>query len=114
MTSTEVVKDRPPNNRDPRAAEIELYAPFLLRQIEIIEPEVIVPLGRFATDFVLGRLGDESADRQISQIHGQRIEVEAPHGQVIVLPSFHPAAAFYTQGRRKALQADFGTLKQLL
>lgn len=111
---TNVVKDRPPGNRDPRVGEIELYAPFLLRQIKVIEPGVIVPLGRFATDFVLNRLADRDTDRRISQIHGQPIEIGAQYGQVVVIPMFHPAAAFYTQGRRQALHEDFQTLKQFL
>jgi DNA polymerase len=111
---TNVVKDRPPENRDPRAAEIELYAPFLLRQIRVIEPDVIVPLGRFATDFVLNRFAERDTDRRISQLHGQPIEIEAGYGPVVVLPMFHPAAAFYAQGRREALEEDFQTLKQYL
>ncbi|MFN2292394.1 MAG: uracil-DNA glycosylase family protein, partial [Anaerolineae bacterium] len=111
---TNVVKDRPPENRDPRAAEIQLYAPFLLRQIQAIEPDVIVPLGRFATDFVLDRFANRDADRRISQIHGQPLEIEAGYGQVAVIPMFHPAAAFYAQGRREALQEDFQTLEQYL
>ncbi|HEX6386546.1 MAG TPA: uracil-DNA glycosylase [Anaerolineae bacterium] len=68
---TNVVKDRPPENRDPTVAEIELYAPFLARQIEIIEPKVIATLGRFAMDFILEQFDMPEKGQKISQMHGK-------------------------------------------
>jgi uracil-DNA glycosylase family 4 len=71
---TNVVKDRPPDNRDPTAGEIELYAPFLLRQIEIIQPDVIVTLGRFAMDFILEQFNLPEKKQKISDLHGKVLE----------------------------------------
>jgi uracil-DNA glycosylase len=111
---TNVLKDRPPGNRDPRADEIDVYSPFLLRQVSILKPEVIVTLGRFAMNFVLDQFGGQVSDRRITQIHGQPLDIEAPHGRVVLLPMFHPAATFYGGGRREALEEDFQTLKEYL
>ncbi|RPI52827.1 MAG: uracil-DNA glycosylase, partial [Chloroflexi bacterium] len=88
---TNVVKDRPPGNRDPVAPEIKLYGPFLVRQIEIIQPRVIATLGRFALAFVLTHLGSDVRPR-ITDLHGQPIDLQAPYGPVSVVPLFHPAS----------------------
>lgn len=109
---TNVVKDRPPENRDPRVGEIELYAPFLVRQIEIVRPRVIVTLGRFATEFVLGHFGRKAG--KIGEMHGQEIEVEAAHGPVTIVPMYHPAAAFYVEGRQETMEEDFQVLRKYL
>jgi DNA polymerase len=109
---TNVLKDRPPNNRDPHVAEIELYAPFLLRQIEIIKPRVIATLGRFAMDFVLELYDLPQQGRRIGDLHGQVLEAEAPHGEVAVVPLYHPAAAFYNQDLRPTMEEDFQVLQR--
>lgn len=114
---TNVVKDRPPDNRDPRAAEIELYTPFLLRQIEIIEPRVVATLGRFAMEFMLEQFEVPQRGRRISDLHGQPLEVEAPfgaEGKVTLMPLFHPAVALYNQNQRGTLEADFRVLKRYI
>lgn len=109
---TNVVKDRPPGNRDPHVGEVELYAPFLMRQIRTIRPRVIVALGRFATDLILDHFDRET--QKIGELHGREIEVEASYGPVTVVPMFHPAAAFYVDGRRETMQNDFQILKKYL
>lgn len=114
---TNVVKDRPPDNRDPRAAEIELYTPFLLRQIKIIEPRVIATLGRFAMDFMLEQFDVPERGRRISDLHGQPLEVEVAFdsaGTAILLPLFHPAVALYNQNQRGTLEADFRVLQRYI
>ena len=68
---TNVVKDRPPDNRDPSKAEIELYTPFLLRQIDVIQPRVIATLGRFAMDFILATFDMPEQGEKISVLHGK-------------------------------------------
>lgn len=108
---TNVVKDRPPQNRDPSKAEIELYTPFLKRQLAIIKPEVIATLGRFAMEFVLKQFGNFQGQK-ISRVHGQLMEGEADYGPVKILPLFHPAVALYQQSRKETLLEDFETLKQ--
>lgn len=109
---TNVVKDRPPENRDPTVAEIELYAPFLARQIEIIEPKVIATLGRFAMDFILEQFDMPEKGQKISQMHGKVLEARAPHGEVAVVPLYHPAVTFYSRDRKQTLEDDFQVLKQ--
>ena len=111
---TNVVKDRPPNNRDPRAAEIELYAPFLRRQIELIEPRVIATLGRFAMEFMLEYFDVPQHGQKISDLHGQPVGVQADHGDVTLVPLFHPAVALYSRNRRGTLEQDFQVLKRYL
>ncbi|MDX1688804.1 MAG: uracil-DNA glycosylase [Candidatus Promineifilaceae bacterium] len=114
---TNVVKDRPPDNRDPRADEIELYTPFLLRQIEIIDPRVVATLGRFAMEFMLEEFDAPEYGRRISDLHGQPLEVDVPFGsvgKVTLLPLFHPAVALYNQNQRGTLEDDFRVLKRYL
>lgn len=111
---TNVVKDRPPENRDPTAAEIALYAPFLVRQIEVIRPKVIATLGRFAMDFVLDLLQLPERGKKISQLHGQRLRAQTSYGEIAVIPLYHPAVALYTTAQRQTLAADFQTLKEFV
>ena len=109
---TNIVKDRPPNNRDPLKTEIDLYAPFLQRQIDIIQPKVIATLGRFSMEFILRHFGAYQANQRISQLHGQVIAVRASYGRASVVPLYHPAAALYNASQRETLEQDFRVLKQ--
>ncbi len=111
---TNIVKDRPPNNRDPLKTEIDLYAPFLERQIGIIQPKVIATLGRFSMEFILRRFGAFQANQKISQLHGAVIKVRAPYGRASVVPLYHPAAALYNASQRETLEKDFQVLKQFV
>ncbi|HLA43273.1 MAG TPA: uracil-DNA glycosylase, partial [Aggregatilineales bacterium] len=86
---TNILKDRPPENRDPLPEEIELYAPFLYEQISIIQPEVIATLGRFSMEFILRTLQRPERSRKISQLHGKIIQATANYGDVFVVPLFH-------------------------
>jgi DNA polymerase len=99
-----VVKCRPPGNRDPEPIEIETCTPFLREQIRIIKPDVLVTLGNFATKFVL------KTDTGITRLHGKVQQA----GRFAVLPIFHPAAAIYDRTKRDALFADFERLRELL
>lgn len=110
---TNVVKDRPPGNRDPHVDEIEAYGPYLWKQIEIIEPDVLVTLGRFAMDYVLDHVGAPESGEQIGALHGERLEIELSYGSVIVVPLYHPAAAFYNRDLRETMAADIQVLSQL-
>lgn len=111
---TNVVKDRPPENRDPTTEEIELYRPFLLRQIEIIQPRVIATLGRFAMDFMLDQFDLPEKGGKISNLHGQELEAELSYGQIAVVPLYHPAVALYNRSQKETLKEDFQRLKQFL
>ena len=110
---TNIVKDRPPKNRDPLPDEIALYAPFLDRQIEIIKPKVIATLGRFSMQYVMNRYGLEWELAPISVLHGKVFETEIAGEKVKILPLYHPAAAIYNQELLKTLEYDFQVLKGL-
>jgi uracil-DNA glycosylase len=103
-----VLKCRPPGNRDPQADEIESCEPHLFRQIELIEPKVIATLGNFATKLLSGRpLG-------ITRVHGQEQELAIAGRSVVLYPLYHPAAALYTPAMLKVLEADFARLPAIL
>ena len=111
---TNIVKDRPPGNRDPFPDEIEVYAPFLDRQIEIIKPKVIATLGRFSMQYVMNRYGLEWELSSISNIHGKVFEAEMSWGdKAKVVPLYHPAAAIYNQHLLDTLKEDFKVLTTL-
>ena len=99
-----VVKCRPPGNRDPEPIEIETCTPFLREQIRLIEPDVLVTLGNFATKFVL------KTQVGITRLHGTVQHA----GRFTVLPIFHPAAAIYDRAKRDDLFADFERLARVL
>jgi DNA polymerase len=103
-----VLKCRPPGNRDPQADEIESCEPHLFRQIELIEPKVIATLGNFATKLLSGRpLG-------ITRVHGHEQELTIAGRSVVLYPLYHPAAALYTPAMLKVLEADFARLPAIL
>ncbi len=110
---TNIVKDRPPNNRDPLPEEIEFYAPFLDRQISIIKPEVIATLGRFSMQYIMERLGLADKLKSISQLHGQSFEADTDYGKVQIVPLYHPATALYGQDI-SVLKKDFKILKKVI
>ena len=100
---TNIVKRRPPENRDPLPEEIEAYKPYLKKQIQIISPKIIAALGRFAMNYFL-------PDFKISQSHGKGIVLRGK----IVYPLYHPAAALRSTAILKELEADFKKLPALL
>ena len=110
---TIIVKDRPPLNRDPSPEEIEIYGPFLDRQIEIIEPKVIIGLGRYSMEYVMRKFGLESKLEPISKLHGQVFETTLPYGKVKIIPLYHPAVAVYNSHTKDILKKDFEILKKL-
>lgn len=111
---TNVVKDRPPDNRDPTAEEIELYAPFLRQQMEIIRPRVIATLGRFAMRFFLREFDLAQRGQTIGDLHGQVLEAEASYGPVALVPLYHPAATFYNRDLEDVLEEDFRMLTRFV
>jgi uracil-DNA glycosylase family 4 len=103
-----VLKCRPPGNRDPQQEEIEACEPHLWKQIELIQPKVIATLGNFATKLLSGKpLG-------ITRVHGVEQEVVLGGNRVVLYPIFHPAAALYTPRMLEVLEADFRRLPELL
>lgn len=98
-----VIKCRPPGNRDPLTEELEACRPYLARQIELLAPRLIVTLGRFSMAYFLG-------NQSISRIHGQ---AQWKDGRLI-LPIFHPAAALHQAKYRAAIEQDFLKIPALL
>lgn len=113
---TNVVKDRPPENRDPTPEEIALYSPFLDRQIQIIQPKVIVTLGRHSMNYIMKRYDLDLELDSISKLHGKSFETvyfdKANQPQAVTIVTlYHPAAALYNGGTRDVHKKDFEVLK---
>jgi len=106
---TNIVKDRPPQNRDPLPEEIDVYGPFLDRQIEIIKPKVVATLGRFSMEYVMRRYGLENELDTIGTLHGKILQTK----NFKLVPLYHPAAAIYNQHLLDTLKKDFQVLKDL-
>ena len=109
---TNVVKDRPQDNRDPSPEEIRLYAPFLDRQIDIIEPKVIATLGRFSMDYVMNMFNLWDVLDSISNMHGREFTATASYGDIVIVPLYHPAVALYNGSNKETLLNDFQILKK--
>lgn len=97
---TNIVKYRPPNNRDPLPEEKAAFWPYLLRQLQVIEPKVVITLGRHSMEYFL-------PDMKISQIHGQAKRITFGDKKLVIVPLYHPAAALYNGSMRQTLIDDF-------
>ncbi|BCU67683.1 uracil-DNA glycosylase [Sulfolobales archaeon HS-7] len=105
---TNVVKCRPPNNRDPHEDEVSSCSSYLDREIEIISPNYIVTLGRHSTSYILSRANIPFTS--ISDVRGKFFK----WGRIEIMPTFHPAAALYNPQLRSVLEDDFRTLASRL
>ncbi len=103
-----VLKCRPPGNRDPMPEEIEACEGHLWRQIELIQPRVVATLGNFATKLLSGK------PTGITRVHGQEQETTLGGRRVLLYPLYHPAAALYTPRMLEVLQSDFRRIPELL
>lgn len=110
---TNIVKYRPPENRDPKPEEKIVFLPYLQSQLEVIAPKVVITLGRHSTNCFL-------PDLQISKSHGQpkRVKLQFKSSsdvlEVVILPLYHPAAALYNGGMRDTLMEDFSAIPALI
>ncbi len=100
---TNIVKFRPPENRDPTAEEIKICLPYLLAQIKVIQPQLIIFLGRHSMNVFLPEL-------KISEAHGNLYR----RSGMVFLPLYHPAAALYNGGMRSTLLEDFAQIPAIL
>jgi DNA polymerase len=103
-----VLKCRPPGNRDPLPEEIAACEPHLFRQIELIEPKLVATLGNFATKLLSGKPAG------ITKVHGYEQEVTLGSQTVLLYPLYHPAAALYTPSMLKVLEEDFARIPGLI
>lgn len=104
---TNIVKARPPENRDPSIAEILAYKPFLDREIELIRPQLIVTLGRFSMAKFLPEV-------KISQVHGRLHKVTWNESTLYILPMYHPAAALRSTKMKESFVQDFGKINKII
>jgi uracil-DNA glycosylase len=111
---TNIVKYRPPNNRDPYPEEKKAFLPYLQAQLEVIQPKVLITLGRHSLNCFLPNL-------QISQIHGKpkRVRLSLKERsddvlEVVILPLFHPAAALYNGSMKQTLIDDFMAIPAII
>ena len=104
---TNIVKYRPPNNRDPKISEKEAFWPYLVRQLEVIRPKIVVTLGRHSMEYFL-------PNQKIGDIHGKSNQIKLGNMQMAIVPLYHPAAALYNGGLRATLIEDFNKLSKII
>lgn len=109
---TNLLKDRPPNNRDPLPEEIKACVPYLEQQIKIIKPEVVCPLGRYSMKFLMEKFGLKEEIQPISKIHGKVFKVKNLFQNIKIIPLYHPAVATYNPNMKEILKKDFQILKK--
>lgn len=102
-----ILKHRPPENRDPNPDEITVCVPYLKAQLEIIKPEIIITLGRFAMNYFF-------PDQLISQVHGKIIKTKWQGIPLIIIPVYHPSAGLRNGQMLKSLQNDFDQIGDYL
>lgn len=104
---TNIVKYRPPNNRDPLPEEKAAFWPYLVRQLDVIQPQIVVTLGRHSMEYFL-------PNQKISMIHGQPKRITFGDKKLVIVPLYHPAAALYNGGMRSTLIEDFKLLPKII
>lgn len=109
---TSILKCRPPENRNPGKDEIAACAGYLCRQIDLFSPELIVPMGRLASEWIFSRFGIPLAP--ISSIHGKIFHAVTPREKLVIIPVYHPAAMTHNPLLRGALYEDFKFIGELL
>ncbi len=107
-----IVKCRPPKNRNPSNSEIKACTPYLDKQIELINPKIIVPMGSFAANYILEKYGLKKD--KISNIHGKKFEVRTLSKKIFIMPVFHPAVATYDRKKISIMIEDFKKIKEYL
>ncbi len=106
-----ILKCRPPNNRDPTAEEMKACTPYLDRQISAINPKVICPLGNFAANYILTKFGMRAS--KIGAIHGKVFSLNTLTQHLRIIPMYHPASATYNSDMKPVLRDDFRVLASL-
>ena len=106
-----ILKCRPPNNRNPQKNEINLCIEYLNKQIEIIQPKIIMPLGSFACSYIFEKYGIKYD--KISKIHGKLFQKNTLLGKLRIIPMYHPAVATYNPNIKNQLIKDFSIIKKI-
>jgi DNA polymerase len=111
---TNLLLDFPEHGENPTPEEIAYYAPYVDRIIEIIQPAVIVTLGRFAMTHVLNKLNLPEKRGKIKDLHGQLLKATLPYGDIHVVPLYHPAVVLYSASQKELLRKDFQRLRMFV
>src|SRR3989338_10851155 len=111
---TNIVKDRPTDNRDPLPEEIKMYAPFLDRQINAIQPKAIATLGRYSMAYIMEKFSLQSELNSISKIHGKAFDADAKYGKIKIVALYHPAVALYQNSLKQQMFEDFKIIKSFI
>jgi uracil-DNA glycosylase len=109
-----ILKCRPPENRDPFPEEIKAHTPWLLKQIEEIKPKIVCSLGNYATKFFLAKTNVKEMPKQpgITQVHGKPLNIEINNLKIKLIPLFHPAAIIYNQSLKTEWEKDIEIVKK--
>ena len=107
-----ILKCRPPENRNPQANEIEACISYLEKQIEVIKPKIIGALGNYAVSHILKKYNLEDQIQGISKIRGKIFKVKTSFGEIRIIPLYHPAVAAYNANMKEVLKEDFKILKK--
>ncbi len=110
---TNILKCRPPGNRNPKEEEIRACSPYLEGQIEIIKPKIFCCLGNFATKYIMERFGLQDKIKGISKIHGQVFPYRSSSDSIKIVPLYHPAVVTYNINMKKTLKMDFNALRRI-
>jgi DNA polymerase len=108
-----ILKCRPPGNRNPQAQEIESCSPYLDQQIKLIKPKIICCMGNFATSYIMGKFGLRHKVKGISKIHGQVFITQTSLARLRIVPLYHPAVATYNANMINILAKDFIMLRNM-
>lgn len=111
-----ILKYRPPKNRDPNKEEIKNHTPYLIEQIKIIKPQIIATLGNYATKFVLANFNPDEMKKikGIAEIHGQKHEIKFENEKFLVIPIYHPSAMMYKPSLRTEFENDFKEMAKII
>lgn len=104
---TNIVKYRPPNNRDPNPSEKSAFWPYLVRQLDVIKPQIVVTLGRHSMEYFI-------PGQKIGEVHGQPKRITFGEARLVIVPLYHPAAALYNGSMRTTLINDFMKLPKII
>lgn len=107
-----LIKCRPPSNRDPQKEEIEACSSYIERQIKIIKPKIICPLGRYSMQFLMEKFGLENEIQPIGKIHGKVFKAKTLFQKLKIIPLYHPATVTYNPNMKEILKKDFKILEK--
>lgn len=108
-----ILKCRPPENRNPQPEEIYACCEYLDQQIDLIKPKIICCLGNFSTQYIMEKFGLKNKVQGISKIHGRVFIAPASKGSIKIIPLYHPAVATYNANMLPILEKDFSMLKNI-